>query len=85
MNAGSEHSQCPLCGGRKEPGSTTYTVDLGTGLIVVRDVPALVCSQCGEEWIAPDVAVRPEDVVNRARADSAQIEVVTLSPAAVAA
>ncbi len=32
----SEH--CPLCGGRKQPGKTTYSVDLGSGVVLVRNV-----------------------------------------------
>jgi len=41
--------KCPLCGGGKKQGDTTYTVDLGFGVVVVRGVPAKVCTQCGEE------------------------------------
>jgi len=37
--------KCPLCGGAKKEGKTTFTVDLGFGVVVVRDVPATVCSQ----------------------------------------
>ena len=33
---------CPLCGGEKQPGKTTFTVDLGTGVVVIRDIPAMV-------------------------------------------
>ena len=43
--------RCPLCGGHKQPGKTTYSVDLGSGVILVRNVPATVCVQCGEAWI----------------------------------
>ena len=42
-------SRCPLCGGSKKAGRTTFTVDLGFGVVVVRDVPASVCSQCGAD------------------------------------
>ena len=36
---------------RLKEGKTTFTVDLGFGVVVVRDVPATVCSQCGADWI----------------------------------
>jgi YgiT-type zinc finger domain-containing protein len=36
-------------------GKTTFTVDLGFGVVVVRDVPATVCSQCGADWISDDI------------------------------
>lgn len=44
-------TQCPLCSGKVQPGTTTFTVDLTTGVVVVRNVPAWVCTQCGEDWI----------------------------------
>ncbi|MEI7911273.1 MAG: YgiT-type zinc finger protein [Verrucomicrobiota bacterium] len=50
---------CPLCGGTKTAGTTTFTADLGSGVVVVRRVRATVCSQCGEEWI-DDTAARPD-------------------------
>ena len=70
-----ELGQCPLCGGEKEPGTTTFTVDLKFGVVVVRDVPALVCSQCGEAWIEDPVAAKLEDIVADARRRQAVVEV----------
>ncbi len=66
---------CPLCGGEKESGTTTFTVDLKFGVLVVRDVPALVCSQCGEAWIEDSVAAKLETVVADARRRQAVVEV----------
>jgi len=45
----SKEAGCPLCGGKKKLGTTTFTADLGFGVVVVRNVPATVCSQCGED------------------------------------
>jgi YgiT-type zinc finger domain-containing protein len=70
-----ELGKCPLCGGEKEPGTTTFTVDLKFGVVVVRDVPALVCSQCGEAWIEDPVAAKLEDIVADARRRQAVVEV----------
>ena len=47
MNLKESPNKCPLCGGSKKAGRTTFTVDLGFGVVVVRDVPASVCSQSG--------------------------------------
>ena len=71
--------RCPLCGGTKEAGKTTFTVDLGFGVVVVRDVPATVCSQCGEDWIVDAVAAQLEDIVNDARSRRHLVEVTKLS------
>ena len=71
--------KCPLCGGAKKSGKTSFTVDLGFGVVVVRDVPATVCSQCGADWIEDDIAEKLEKIVNDARKRHNQVEVTTLS------
>lgn len=72
-------SICPLCGGSKRAGTTTFTAELGFGVVVVRNVPALVCTQCGADWIADEVAARIEELVEDARKKRYQVEVTTLS------
>jgi len=69
--------RCPICGGRKVDGRTIYSVDLGTGVVVVRGVPAKICSQCGEEWICADVAKKLEEIVNLAKEKHLELEVVS--------
>ena len=66
---------CPLCGGQKTQGTTTFTVDLNFGVIVVRNVPAFVCYQCGADWITDDVAAHLEETVENARRTRRQVEV----------
>jgi len=70
--------KCPLCGGNKKAGKTTFTVDLGFGVVVVRDVPANVCSQCGADWIEDSIASKLEEIVNDARQKHRIVEVTTL-------
>jgi YgiT-type zinc finger domain-containing protein len=72
-------NRCPLCGGKRKPGKTTFTVDLGFGVVVVRDVPATVCSQCGADWIADGVAAKLESIVEDARKRHHMVEVTTLA------
>ncbi len=71
----SDFERCPLCGGEKHPGTTTFAADLGFGVVVVRDVPALVCAQCGDAWIGDPVAAKLEGVVDEARRKRAVVEV----------
>ncbi len=47
-------------------------------MVVVRNVPAEICTQCGEEWIAPEVAKSLERIVEKARAARTEVEVVAL-------
>jgi YgiT-type zinc finger domain-containing protein len=72
-------TRCPLCGGSKKAGHTTFTVDLEFGVVVVRDVPASLCSQCGADWIEDSVAAKLEEIVNDARLKRHIVEVTRLS------
>jgi YgiT-type zinc finger domain-containing protein len=74
----STNDLCPLCGGKKTAGTTTFSADLGSGVVVVRDVRATVCSQCGEEWIDNETARQLEEIVNDARKRRLQVEVAVL-------
>lgn len=71
--------KCPLCGGKKEKGKTTFTVDLGFGVVVVRDVPATVCSQCGADWIQDTITQKLEKIVQDTRKKHNLVEVTTLA------
>jgi YgiT-type zinc finger domain-containing protein len=72
---------CPICGGRKAPGTTTFSADIGSGVVLVRHVRATVCQQCGEEWIDHATAQRLEAIVAEARAKKRQLEVADLAAA----
>lgn len=73
--------RCPFCGGSMGKGKTTYAADLGAALVVVRDVPATVCGQCGESWIGDSVAASIERVVDEARRSRKQVEILSLGAA----
>lgn len=75
-------NKCPLCNGSKIDGTTTFTVDLVKSLVVVRDVPAKVCQQCGEEWIDDAVAEKLEKITENVRKNPRQIEIVYFRDAA---
>ena len=70
---------CPLCGGTKRKGEATFTAELGFGVVVIRHVPATVCSQCGAEWIGDEAAARIEEAVKQAREKNSQVEVLAFS------
>ena len=50
--------RCDLCGGALKPGKTTLEIWRGEELLVIRDVQADVCQQCGEAYISPSVSER---------------------------
>jgi len=58
--------KCPFCKGDMKEGKTSLPYEIGERLIVVRNVPALVCEQCGEVFIEMKVAKKVEKIVNSA-------------------
>src|SRR5882724_1849062 len=54
-------------GGCKGAGTTTFTAELGFGVIVVTKIAALVCAECGADWIVDEVATRIEELVGDSR------------------
>lgn len=47
-----EEMKCIICKeGGTEPGTATVTLERGGMTLVVKRVPALVCSNCGEEYV----------------------------------
>ena len=79
MNREKSKKLCPLCAGTKKSGTTTFTADMDFGVVVVRKVPATVCSQCGTDWIDDRIAKQLEDIVNDARKKRLQVEVTSFS------
>ena len=48
--------RCDLCGGLLQPGKTRLEVWRGEELVIIRDVKADVCQQCGEAYIAAEIS-----------------------------
>jgi len=69
---------CALCGGKRRAGRASHSVDLGTTVVVVRNVEAKVCDQCGEPWFEDATVAHLERIVHEARARGVQVEVVSL-------
>ena len=60
--------KCIVCKkGSTEPGTTTVSIDKGATIVVIRDVPAAICSTCGEEYIDADTIKDIEKIVDSAQ------------------
>ena len=67
---------CPHCGFESNKNITTYTVDLGEVLVVIRRVPCYQCEHCGETVYDADVFRNIEKIVNAAKALKQEISIV---------
>ena len=42
---------CALCKGKLKKGIVNHIIDLGDGIIIIKNVPANTCNQCGEYYV----------------------------------
>jgi YgiT-type zinc finger domain-containing protein len=54
---------CARCGGSLERKTITHQQPWGDELYEFESVPALVCSQCGEVWLAAEVGQLIERII----------------------
>ncbi|MEW6326667.1 MAG: type II toxin-antitoxin system MqsA family antitoxin [Thermodesulfobacteriota bacterium] len=75
--------RCPLCKGNMVTGKTNLPYELdGEKIIVVRNVPALVCDQCGDAFVEIDILRKVEEVIARAERDGITMGFVEYEKAA---
>lgn len=74
--------KCTVCKqGVTTPGHTTVTLERGGTLLVFRRVPADVCANCGEAYVAEAVAARLLGAAEEAASVGVQVDVRELAPA----
>lgn len=68
---------CVLCkNGETRPGTVTVTLERGKTVVVVRDVPADVCENCGEYYLDSAVAQEVYQRAEGAVARNAEVEIL---------
>ena len=55
---------CFLCKGDMEQKFVTHTVDIANCIVIVKNVPAKACAQCGEIWYSGIVSKQLEKIVD---------------------
>ena len=68
--------QCVICKqGETAPGVATVTLERGGSMVVIKGVPAEICSNCGEYYLDEAMTERVLSMAERAVAEGAEIEV----------
>ena len=71
---------CPLCrNGRFTDGKTTMTVEKGDAILVVRDIPARVCDNCGDGFIRESIGRKVSQLVQDELRKGVQMEVLNFA------
>ena len=70
---------CFFCRGDMTDGITTHVADIGSCVIIVRNVPCHKCKQCGEVSYCLEVAERLEQIVNMLKNTLVEVTIVKYS------
>ena len=57
--------KCGICKAEMEEATVTYTEDIEQGVIVIRHVPAQICTECGNTWYSGTIAAALEKIIDR--------------------
>jgi len=71
--------KCFVCKGTLEDKKTAFMAEMGTSIIIVKNVPSQVCTQCGDVSYNNDVADCLDQIITGMRAVLTEIAVVNYS------
>lgn len=67
---------CFFCKGEMHPSTTTYMEDLGSCIVIIKNVPCNKCSQCGEVSYSGTTIKRIEEIVAQLKGSLTEIAVI---------
>lgn len=68
---------CPTCKtGNLKPGRTFYTQMINNTMVVIKNVPALICDNCGEEVLQGTDAKKIEGHLKAIKNYNAELEII---------
>ena len=69
--------QCVICRhSATQPGTVTVTLERGATVVVIKDVPAEVCSQCGEYYLDEKTTRHAMNMAEQAVQRHAEVEIL---------
>jgi len=71
-----KEKKCPLCGGGMGDGMTATPFFINDRIIVIKDVPAEVCRDCGEAYMKSSVVDGIESLLDRLEDLHSEVSIV---------
>ena len=68
--------QCPLCGGGMEDGITTVPFIIVEKVVVIKNVPAEICADCGEAYMKSLVVGEIEKILDRLEELHSEVSII---------
>ena len=69
--------RCFFCKGEMKDEASTFMTEMGKSILIVKDVPSLVCKQCGEVAYGTEAMKRLEEIVISMKQVMTEIAVVS--------
>ena len=68
--------KCVICKqGQTRSGKVTVTLERGQTTVLIKDVPAQVCENCGEYYLAGEISARLLETAESAVKKGAEVEI----------
>ena len=67
---------CFKCNGEVISKNVNYMVDLENTIIIIKGVPAKVCTNCGEQYFSDEISENIEKIVEQLKDLSAEVTVI---------
>ncbi len=67
---------CFMCKGDLIDKKVNYMVDLENTIIIIKNVPAKVCKQCGEQYFDNDTTEKLDKMVNKLKKLALEVTIV---------
>jgi len=55
--------KCDLCNGKLHEGKTEFVARVGDKVVVIKDVPAYICEECGEAYFTPEISRKIDKIM----------------------
>ncbi len=67
---------CVMCRGNMKLDKINYSVDLKDRFILIKEVPALVCDQCGEQFLENEILQKIEKIIKDSKEQNIDFEII---------
>ncbi len=74
--------KCMKCGREAYKSSTSEAIEMGFGLLVIRNIPCYKCEECDEVFYTGDVVQKIEEITARVKLLMQEITIVDYTKAA---
>ncbi len=69
--------KCVICkSGETREGQTTVSLSRGGSTIIIKDVPAQICENCGEYYLSEEISAKVMTLAENAIKHNAEVEIL---------